>query len=61
MGQLGIFGAPYTGYGCAGTSTLGYGLIAMELERVDTAYRTIMSVQTSLLIGPILAYGWFLN
>uniref|UniRef100_A0A915E9D7 Acyl-CoA dehydrogenase n=1 Tax=Ditylenchus dipsaci TaxID=166011 RepID=A0A915E9D7_9BILA len=57
MGQHGLFGTPYSGYGCPGASTVAYGLIARELERVDTAYRTIMSVQTSLLIGPLLAYG----
>uniref|UniRef100_A0A1I7ZEP7 glutaryl-CoA dehydrogenase (ETF) n=1 Tax=Steinernema glaseri TaxID=37863 RepID=A0A1I7ZEP7_9BILA len=57
MGKMGLLGAPYTGYGCAGTSTVGYGLITRELERVDSGYRSTMSVQTSLVIGPIHTYG----
>ncbi|KAI1693969.1 acyl-CoA dehydrogenase, middle domain-containing protein [Ditylenchus destructor] len=57
MGSMGFLGAPYKGYGCAGMSNLAYGLIARELERVDSGYRTIMSAQTSLLIGPILEFG----
>ncbi|TKR70404.1 hypothetical protein L596_022437 [Steinernema carpocapsae] len=57
MGKMGLLGAPYQGYGCAGTSTVGYGLITRELERVDSGYRSTMSVQTSLVIGPIHTYG----
>uniref|UniRef100_A0A0K0DHA1 Acyl-CoA_dh_N domain-containing protein n=1 Tax=Angiostrongylus cantonensis TaxID=6313 RepID=A0A0K0DHA1_ANGCA len=57
MGKMGLLGAPYKGYGCAGTSTVGYGLIAREVERVDSGYRSTMSVQTSLVIGPIYNYG----
>uniref|UniRef100_A0A1I7T235 glutaryl-CoA dehydrogenase (ETF) n=1 Tax=Caenorhabditis tropicalis TaxID=1561998 RepID=A0A1I7T235_9PELO len=57
MGSMGLLGAPYQGYGCAGTSTVGYGLIAREVERVDSGYRSTMSVQTSLVIGPIYNYG----
>ncbi|KAJ1346130.1 hypothetical protein KIN20_000837 [Parelaphostrongylus tenuis] len=57
MGKMGLLGAPYQGYGCAGTTTVGYGLIAREVERVDSGYRSTMSVQTSLVIGPIYNYG----
>ena len=57
MGQMGLLGAPYSGYGCAGVSTVGYGLLAREVERVDSGYRSTMSVQTSLVIGPIYNYG----
>ncbi|KAH7722788.1 hypothetical protein AAVH_09740 [Aphelenchoides avenae] len=57
MGQMGLLGAPYQGYGCAGVSTVGYGLLAREVERVDSGYRSTMSVQTSLVIGPIYNYG----
>ena len=45
------------GYGCAGTTNVGYGLLAREVERVDSGYRSTMSVQTSLVIGPIYNYG----
>lgn len=45
------------GYGCAGTSYVAYGLIAREVERVDSGYRTVMSVQSSLVMHPIYAYG----
>jgi glutaryl-CoA dehydrogenase len=57
MGSMGLLGAPYEGYGCAGVSSVGYGLIAREVERVDSGYRSTMSVQTSLVIGPIYNYG----
>ncbi|KAI3409780.1 hypothetical protein GPALN_006156 [Globodera pallida] len=57
LGRMGFLGAPYKGYGCAGTSFVGYGLLARELERVDSGYRSIVSVQTSLVIGPIHTYG----
>lgn len=45
------------GYGCAGTSYVSYGLIAREVERVDSGYRTVMSVQSALVMHPIYAYG----
>lgn len=48
---------PPTGYGCAGTSYVAYGLIAREVERVDSGYRSAMSVQSSLVMHPINAYG----
>lgn len=48
---------PSAGYGCAGTSYVAYGLIAREVERVDSGYRSVMSVQSSLVMHPINAYG----
>ena len=57
MGQMGLLGAPYQGYGCAGTSFVGYGLIAREIERIDSGYRSAFSVQTSLVISPIYRFG----
>ncbi|KAG8536749.1 hypothetical protein GDO81_025746, partial [Engystomops pustulosus] len=45
------------GYGCAGTSYVAYGLLAREVERVDSSYRSVMSVQSSLVMHPIYAYG----
>ena len=58
MGALGLLGAtvPVT-YGGAGASYVAYGLIAREIERVDSGYRSMMSVQSSLVIYPIVAYG----
>ena len=58
MGALGLLGAtvPET-YGGAGASYVAYGLIAREIERVDSGYRSMMSVQSSLVIYPIFAYG----
>ncbi|XP_032418488.1 glutaryl-CoA dehydrogenase, mitochondrial-like isoform X2 [Xiphophorus hellerii] len=44
-------------YGCAGTSYVAYGLIAREVERVDSGYRSVMSVQSSLVMHPIYSYG----
>ncbi|QRV83963.1 acyl-CoA dehydrogenase [Ceratobasidium sp. AG-Ba] len=57
MGQLGLLGATIKGYGCAGVSSVAYGLIAREVERVDSGYRSAMSVQSSLVMHPINAYG----
>lgn len=57
MGQLGLLGATIHGYGCAGISSIGYGLIAREVERIDSGYRSAMSVQSSLVMFPIWAYG----
>jgi glutaryl-CoA dehydrogenase len=57
MGQLGFLGAPIDGYGCAGTSYVSYGLIAREIERVDSSYRSAFSVQTSLAMHAIHKFG----
>ncbi|XP_028678380.1 glutaryl-CoA dehydrogenase a [Erpetoichthys calabaricus] len=57
MGELGVLGPTIKGYGCAGTSYVAYGLIAREVEKVDSAYRSVMSVQSSLVMHPIYAYG----
>jgi len=57
MGELGMLGAMLEGYGCAGMSYTSYGLIAREVERVDSGYRSMMSVQSSLVMYPIHAFG----
>ena len=57
MGKLGILGSYLNGYGCAGSNFVSYGLIAREIERIDSAYRSIMSVQTSLVMLPIYKFG----
>ncbi|MEX0960373.1 MAG: acyl-CoA dehydrogenase [Burkholderiales bacterium] len=57
MGALGFLGPTLEGYGCAGVSHVCYGLIAREIERVDSGYRSMMSVQSSLTMYPIHAYG----
>ncbi len=57
FGTAGLLGATIQGYGCAGTNYVSYGLIAREVERVDSAYRSAMSVQSSLVMYPIHAYG----
>ena len=57
MGALGLLGATIDGYGCAGVNYVSYGLIAREVERVDSGYRSAMSVQSSLVMHPIYAYG----
>ena len=57
MGAQGLLGATIEGYGCAGASSVAYGLIAREVERVDSGYRSAMSVQSSLVMYPIYAYG----
>lgn len=57
MGEMGVLGPTIKGYGCAGTSYVAYGLIAREVERVDSGYRSAMSVQSSLVMHPINAYG----
>jgi len=57
MGELGLLGATITGYGCPGVDYISYGLIAREVERVDSGYRSMMSVQSSLVMYPIYAYG----
>jgi glutaryl-CoA dehydrogenase len=57
MGALGLLGATIAGYGCAGINYVSYGLMAREVERVDSGYRSAMSVQSSLVMHPIHAYG----
>ena len=57
MGELGMLGPTIDGYGCAGASYVAYGLIAREVERVDSGYRSAMSVQSSLVMFPIHAFG----
>ena len=57
MGELGMLGSTIQGYGCAGLNYVCYGLIAREVERVDSGYRSMMSVQSSLVMHPIDAYG----
>ena len=57
MGALGLLGPTIEGYGCAGVGYVSYGLIAREVERVDSGYRSAMSVQSSLVMHPIHAYG----
>jgi len=57
MGALGFLGATIDGYGCAGVNYVSYGLIAREVERVDSGYRSAMSVQSSLVMHPIHAFG----
>ncbi|GGO05649.1 glutaryl-CoA dehydrogenase [Iodidimonas muriae] len=57
MGAAGLLGSTIEGYGCAGVSSVAYGLIAREVERVDSGYRSAMSVQSSLVMYPIWAYG----
>ncbi len=57
MGDLGFLGATLKDYGCAGVSYVSYGLIAREIERVDSAFRSAASVQSSLIIYPIYIYG----
>ena len=57
MGALGFLGATIEGYGCPGISAVAYGLLAREIERVDSSYRSALSVQSSLVMHPIHAYG----
>ncbi len=57
MGALGMLGSTIEGYGCAGLNYVCYGLVAREVERVDSGYRSAMSVQSSLVMFPIHAYG----
>ena len=57
MGDLGLLGPTIEGYGCSGLGYVSYGLIAREVERVDSGYRSMMSVQSSLVMYPIHAYG----
>ena len=58
LGELGLLGATIPEkYGCAGVNYVTYGLVAREVERVDSGYRSAMSVQSSLVMHPIHAYG----
>ncbi len=57
MGALGLLGSTIDGYGCPGVNHVSYGLVAREVERVDSGYRSAMSVQSSLVMHPIHAYG----
>ena len=57
MGQMGFLGAPIDGYGCAGVNYVSYGIIAREIERVDSSYRSAFSVQTSLAMHAIYKFG----
>lgn len=57
MGKAGLLGASIQGYGCAGVNYVSYGLIMRELERVDSGYRSMVSVQSSLSMHAIYAYG----
>ena len=57
MGEMGLLGSTIKGYGCPGVDYISYGLIAREIERVDSGYRSMMSVQSSLVMYPIYAYG----
>ncbi|KAK4336947.1 hypothetical protein RND71_043519 [Anisodus tanguticus] len=57
LGQLGVLGATLKGYGCQGVSYVAYGLMAREVERVDSGYRSAFSVQSSLVMYPIYEFG----
>ena len=57
MGRVGLLGPTIQGYGCSGTNYVSYGLIAREIERVDSGYRSAMSVQSSLVMYPIYTFG----
>lgn len=52
-----MLGCTLKGYGCADASSVAYGLLAREVERVDSAYRSALSVQSSLVMGAIYMYG----
>ncbi len=57
LGEMGFLGATLQGYGCAGIGYVAFGLIARELERVDTSFRSACAAQSSLAMTPIYAYG----
>ncbi len=57
MGALGLLGSTIEGYGCAGVNYVCYGLMAREVEAVDSGYRSMMSVQSSLVMHPINTFG----
>ena len=57
FGELGFFGANLHGYGCAGMSSVAYGLMTQELERGDSGLRSFVSVQSALVMYPIYSFG----
>lgn len=57
LGHMGALGCTIKGYECAGVSSVAYGLMTREVERVDSAYRSALSVQSSLAMGAIYMYG----
>ncbi len=57
MGERGLLGSTIKGYGCPGVNYVSYGLVAREIERVDSGFRSMLSVQSSLVMYPIFAYG----
>lgn len=57
MGKIGLLGVTIDGYGCAGQTYTAYGLVAKEVERVDSSYRSALSVQSSLVMHPINQFG----
>ena len=57
LADLGLLGPHIKGYGCAGVSNVAYGLIAREIERVDSSYRSAFSVQSSLAMYAIYKFG----
>ncbi len=57
MGKAGLLGATLKGHGCSGVDYVSYGLIAREIERVDSGYRSMLSVQSSLVMYPISEFG----
>lgn len=57
FGQLGALGCTINGYGCAGVSNVAYGLLTREVEKIDSGYRSALSVQSSLAMGAIYMYG----
>ena len=57
MGEIGLLGPTIEGYNCSGANYVSYGLIAREIERIDSGYRSMFSVQSSLVMYPIHTYG----
>jgi glutaryl-CoA dehydrogenase len=57
VAELGLLGSSIEGYDCAGLNSVSYGLICQELERGDSGLRSFVSVQSSLVMYPIHAYG----
>jgi len=57
MGNLGLLGSTIQGYDCPGVDYMSYGLVAREIEKIDSGYRSMMSVQSSLVMYPIYAFG----
>ena len=57
FGDMGVIGCTLKGYGAAGVSNVAYGLLAKEVEQIDSGYRSAFSVQSSLVAGAIYSYG----